>query len=239
MADTLSKAYIGDNALGNLIADGMNYEMKSDFALMNGGGIRDILAQGEITWENLFNIQPFNNTLVTVTIPGSALEPILNAQISSYGPDVSIGGFSYTWDSATRKVVNIYLPDGTPIDKNGTYTLTVNNYMYEHATDKYKIRQYGKDPVQGPEDLQATVNFVKSFNGPIHYVAEGRISEDFKAPELADAVLHEADLRDGSYLHEVKVSLEATDAGIGVSHIEYSLDNGVTWKRYDEGLTDK
>ena len=231
------KGNIGDNVIGNLIADGMNYEMKSDFALMNGGGIRDILAQGEITWENLFNIQPFNNTLVTVTIPGSALEPILNAQISSYGPDVSISGFSYTWDSATRKVVNIYLPDGTPIDKNGTYTLTVNNYMYEHGTDQYKIRQYGNDAVQGPEDLQATVNFVKSFNGPIHYVAEGRISGDIKAPELADAVLHEADLRDGSYLHEVKVSLEATDAGIGVSRIEYSLDHGVTWKRYDEGLT--
>ncbi len=231
------KGIIGDNALGNLIADGMNHEMKSDFALMNGGGIRDILAKGEITWENLFNIQPFNNTLITVTIPGSALEPILNAQISSYGPDVSIGGFSYTWDSATRKVVNIYLPDGTPIDKNGTYTLTVNNYMYEHATDKYKIRQYGKDPIQGPEDLQATVNFVKSFNGPIHYVAEGRISEDFEAPIVADATLPEANFRDGSYLQDVTIALEATDSGIGVSHIEYSLDNGVTWNRYDEGLT--
>ena len=231
------KGIIGDNALGNLIADGMNHEMKSDFALMNGGGIRDILEKGEITWENLFNIQPFNNTLITVTIPGSALEPILNAQISSYGPDVSIGGFSYTWDSATRKVVNIYLPDGTPIDKNGTYTLTVNNYMYEHATDKYKIRQYGTDPIQGPEDLQATVNFVKSFNGPIHYIAEGRISEDFKAPIVADTTLPEANFRDGSYLHDVTIALEATDAGIGVSHIEYSLDNGITWNRYKEGLT--
>ena len=29
------KGIIGDNALGNLIADGMNHEMKSDFALMN------------------------------------------------------------------------------------------------------------------------------------------------------------------------------------------------------------
>ncbi|MFJ5714519.1 bifunctional metallophosphatase/5'-nucleotidase [Neobacillus sp. NPDC093127] len=231
------KGIIGDNALGNLIADGMNYEMKSDFALMNGGGIRDILGKGEITWENLFNIQPFNNTLISVTIPGSALEPILNAQISSYGPDVSIGGFSYTWNSATNKVVNIYLPDGTPIDKNKTYSLTVNNYMYEHATDKYKIRQYGKNPIQGPEDLQATVNFVKSINGPIHYAAEGRISEDTKAPELADAKLPDADFRNGSYLHDVTIALEATDAGIGVSHIEYSLDNGVTWNRYEDGLT--
>ena len=33
----------GDTALGNLIADSMLWQMKSDFALMNGGGIRDQL----------------------------------------------------------------------------------------------------------------------------------------------------------------------------------------------------
>ncbi|RFU62454.1 5'-nucleotidase C-terminal domain-containing protein [Peribacillus glennii] len=230
------KGMIGDNALGNLIADGMNYEMKSDFALMNGGGIRDILNDGDITWEELFNIQPFNNTLITVTITGAELEPILNAQFSSYGPDVSIGGFTYTWDSKTNKVVNIYLPDGTPVDPDRTYTLTVNNYMYEHSSDKYKIRQYGENPVQGPEDLAATVNFVKSFKEPIHYVAEGRISEDIEAPVLNEAVLPEPSFRDGSYLHEMKITVNATDSGIGVSHIEYSLDNGVTWTRYTDGI---
>ncbi|ETI68468.1 hypothetical protein BAVI_12284 [Neobacillus vireti LMG 21834] len=91
--------------------------------------------------------------------------------------------------------------------------------------------------LQGPEDLQATVNFVKSINGPIHYEAEGRISEDTQAPEIADAKLPAADFRDGSYLHDVTIALEATDPGIGVSRIEYSLDNGVTWNRYDKGLT--
>lgn len=225
------KGIIGDNALGNLIADGMKYQMNSDFALMNGGGIRDDLNQGDITWEELFNIQPFNNTLVTVTITGAELEPILNAQFSSYGPDVSIAGFSYTWDSAANKVVNLYLPDGTPIDKNATYTLTVNNYMYEHATDKYQIRQYGENPVQGPEDLAATIDFVKSSQGPIHYEAEGRISEDNQGPEV-HAILPAASFRDGAYLDEAELRLEAIDAGMGVSHIEYSLDNGATWTRY-------
>ncbi|WP_316571467.1 5'-nucleotidase C-terminal domain-containing protein [Neobacillus sp. YIM B06451] len=171
----ITKNYFGDNALGNLIADGMNAATGSDFAMMNGGGIRANLNAGEITWEELYNIQPFGNTLVTVEVEGSEMDEIVNAQISSYGPDASIGGFLYKWDSATGKVTEITLSDGTPIDQNATYTLTVNNYMYDHYSDKYKLRAYGENPVQGPEDLQATVDFVKSFTSPIAYEAEGRI----------------------------------------------------------------
>ncbi|RHW43496.1 2,' 3'-cyclic nucleotide 2'-phosphodiesterase [Neobacillus notoginsengisoli] len=171
----ITKEYFGDNALGNLIADGMNAAMGSDFAMMNGGGIRASLDAGEITWEELYNIQPFGNTLVTIEVQGSEMDEIVNAQISSYGPDASIGGFHYKWDSTTGKVTEITLADGTPIDQNATYTLTVNNYMYDHYSDKYKLRAYGENPVHGPDDLQATVDFVKSFTSSINYEAEGRI----------------------------------------------------------------
>ncbi|WP_246944372.1 5'-nucleotidase C-terminal domain-containing protein [Bacillus pinisoli] len=184
-----AKGLIGDNALGNLIADGMAWAMKSDFALMNGGGIRDNINAGEITWSELFNVQPFGNTLIKVEITGADLEQMINAQFSSYGPDVSIGGFRYTWDISTNKVVDIYLPNGSKIDKTATYTVTVNNYMYEHSRDKYKLRALGENPVQGPIDLDATVEFVKSFNNsPINYVAEGRISQVMPISETAKEV---------------------------------------------------
>ncbi|MGD6871156.1 DUF6359 domain-containing protein [Sutcliffiella horikoshii] len=170
---------VGDNALGNLIADGMAAEMDADFALMNGGGIRDNLNQGDITWGELFNIQPFNNVLMKLDIKGADLYTILNAQIDpNYGPDYSIAGFNYTWDGATYKVVEITLPDGTPIDKEGTYSIAVNNFMATSQGSKYRpIGELGKNAVTGPEDLEATVNFVRSFEDPINYVAEGRISE--------------------------------------------------------------
>ncbi|WP_052948716.1 bifunctional metallophosphatase/5'-nucleotidase [Mesobacillus campisalis] len=171
----ITKNYVGDNSLGNLIADGMKAAMESDFAMMNGGGIRANLDAGEITWEELYNIQPFGNTLVKIEVQGSEMDEIVNAQISSYGPDASIAGFHYKWDSATGKVTDITLPDGTPINQNATYSLTINNYMYDHYSDQYKLRAYGENPVQGPEDLQATINFVKSFTTPIPYEAEGRI----------------------------------------------------------------
>ncbi len=175
-----SKGEVGDNALGNLIADGMVAAMDSDFALMNGGGIRDDLLQGDITWEELFNIQPFGNTLVKLELTGAELKDVLNTQFSSYGPDVSISGFKYTWDSSLGEfgeVVDLLLPDGSKLDLSKTYTVVVNNYMYPHTTDKYRLNEFGENPVQGPDDLQATVDFVKSFTNPISYTAEKRISE--------------------------------------------------------------
>ncbi|MFT8320129.1 MAG: 5'-nucleotidase C-terminal domain-containing protein, partial [Bacillus sp. (in: firmicutes)] len=174
------KGEVGDNALGNLIADGMIAAMDSDFALMNGGGIRDDLDAGEIAWKELFNIQPFNNTLVKLEITGAELKEILNAQFSSYGPDVSVGGFKYTWDSSLGKygqVVDLFLLDGSKLDLEKNYTVTVNSYMYPHNTDAYRLNEFGENPVQGPEDLQATVDYIKSFEGPIMYSAEKRISE--------------------------------------------------------------
>ncbi|MFS0561540.1 5'-nucleotidase C-terminal domain-containing protein [Terribacillus sp. 179-K 1B1 HS] len=173
------KGEAGDNALGNLIADGMREAMDSDFALMNGGGIRDDLLEGDITWGELFNIQPFNNTLMTFEIDGADLEEILNAQITSYGPDYSISGFTYTWNGETNQVVDIKLPDGSTIDEDKVYTITVNNFMGTSQGDKYRpISELGRNPVMGPEDLEATVAFVRSFGmEPIAYEAEGRISE--------------------------------------------------------------
>ncbi|MFC4321982.1 5'-nucleotidase C-terminal domain-containing protein [Litchfieldia salsa] len=175
-----SKGEIGDNALGNLIADGMIAAMDSDFALMNGGGIRADLDQGEITWSELFNIQPFGNTLVKVEVTGADLRDILNTQFSSYGPDVSVGGFKYTWDielGEHGQVVDLFHLDGSKIDPNETFTVTVNSYMYPHSTDTYRLNELGENPVQGTDDLAATVAFIKSFEGPISYSAEGRISQ--------------------------------------------------------------
>ncbi|MFS3912681.1 5'-nucleotidase C-terminal domain-containing protein [Bacillus australimaris] len=170
----------GDTPLGNLIADGMRYSMKSDFAMMNGGGIRQNLEKGPITWGDLFNIQPFGNVLVKLEIKGKDLVEIIEAQISpQFGPDYSISGFSYSYDPVTYKVVDLKLPDGSAVAFDQSYTLTVNNFMATATGSKYApIGRLGKNPETGPEDLEATVDFVKSFGGAsIVYQKEGRIQQ--------------------------------------------------------------
>ncbi|MBP2080167.1 5'-nucleotidase C-terminal domain-containing protein [Oceanobacillus polygoni] len=178
----------GDHGLGNLLADAMNWSMESDFAMMNGGGIRDSLLAGEVTWGNLYNIQPFGNTLMTFEVTGADLYPIINEQLSPiYGPDYSIAGLHYIWNKELNEVVTITFPDGTPIDEDAVYTLTVNNYM---GTSDGPIKDLGKNPIMGPEDIEATVDFVKHLNStesnPIVYGAEGRITETDEVPGAPD-----------------------------------------------------
>ncbi|WP_456277479.1 DUF6359 domain-containing protein [Bacillus sp. AK128] len=235
------KGAVGDNALGNLIADGMAFAMGTDFALMNGGGIRDNINAGDITWSELFNVQPFGNVLVSVEISGADLEQIVNAQISAqYGPDVSVGGFKYTWDGSTNKVADIFLPNGEKINKTETYTVTVNNYMYEHATDKYKLRALGENPIYGLTDLEGFVKFVESFDEPINYVAEGRISEVVAEPgdDLGLVTLAEARAAELGTNVTVEAVVTSTPGAWGSKsfYIQDSTSGSYVFTSLDEGL---
>ncbi|MCM3586609.1 bifunctional 2',3'-cyclic-nucleotide 2'-phosphodiesterase/3'-nucleotidase [Mesobacillus maritimus] len=180
---TLEKGYptvakeFGDFGLGNLIADGMVAAMDADFAMMNGGGVRSPLEAGDVTYGDLFAIQPFGNVLNKVKLSGEDIRVILDEQITARGLDYHIAGFNYTYtyddEAKTGKVVDITLPDGTPIDPTKEYSVVVNNYMYGNIGTS--IGKLSTDMEVGPIDLDATVDFVKSLTKPFDYKSEGRI----------------------------------------------------------------
>lgn len=184
-ATTLAKGYpstageFADNGLGNLIADGMKAAMDTDFALMNGGGVRAQLDAGEVTFGDLFSIQPFGNVLNKINLSGADIKEVLNKQITPKGLDYHIAGFkyTYTWDDTakTGQIVDIFLPDGSKIDPAQEYSVVVNNYMYGNAS--YGIGALATGLEVGPEDLEATVEYVKTLPSPFEYKAEGRIQK--------------------------------------------------------------
>jgi len=181
----LEKAYpsttevFGDKGLGNLIADGMKATMNADFALMNGGGVRANLNAGDVTFGDLFAIQPFGNILNKVNLSGADLREVLNNQITDRGLDFHIAGFKYTYTFdpvvKTGKVVDLFLPDGSKIDPAKEYSVVVNNYMYGNV--KYGIGALADGLEIGPVDLDATVDFVESLPRPFQCRTEGRIEK--------------------------------------------------------------
>ena len=85
----------GESALGDVIADGMvAYTVAgAQLALMNPGGIRASLtfanspggeAPGQVTYGEVFTVQPFNNLVVTVTLTGAQLKEVLEQQWAGY-----------------------------------------------------------------------------------------------------------------------------------------------------------
>jgi 2',3'-cyclic-nucleotide 2'-phosphodiesterase / 3'-nucleotidase / 5'-nucleotidase len=160
----------GESAMGNLIADSMRWKMGSDFAAMNSGGVRNDLNAGDITWGELFTIQPFGNDLVKLTLTGAQVRQLLNDQFPTdpTAPGartkfVYISGFKYTWDSTEpkgSKIKDIILPNGDLINETATYTITVNNFMADGG-DGYTGLRSALSREVGPTDLQGLVDYVK------------------------------------------------------------------------------
>ena len=168
----------GESALGNLIADAQRAAMKTDFVFMNPGGIRANIEQGEVTWGELYNVQPFGNQLVKMTMTGGQIRKLLNQQWQSNQTRMlQISGLTYTWDASKpigEKVVDIYLPDGTKLDPNSEYTVTVNSFLADGG-DNFTVFTEGKNREVGPVDLDALIHYIQQLPQPFDAHIEGRI----------------------------------------------------------------
>lgn len=171
----------GESALGNLIADSQRTAMNSDFAFMNPSGIRGDIEAGEVTWGELFTIQPFKENLVQLTLTGDQIRRLLNQQWQQQGivRMLQISGLKYTWNGTRdigNKIINIFRTDGTPIDPKAKYTVTVNSYL-ANGGDNFTVLLEGTDKVDGPVDIDVFENYLKQLKQPFTSLIEERVKK--------------------------------------------------------------
>lgn len=173
----------GESQMGNLIADSMIAQTKTDVAFMNPGGVRAGVDVGDITWEELFTVQPFGNDLVKMELTGQQIYDLLNQQWATGSAKIlQVAGLTFTYTSSTStdgkitgQVKDVKLADGTAIDKTKTYTATVNNFMATGG-DGYTVLKEGKNPTVDITDLDALVKYVKE-KGTVDPKIENRITK--------------------------------------------------------------
>jgi len=120
--------------LGRLIADALRNGGKADVGMMNNGGIRAGLPEGNITWGDIQMVQPFQNRILRLTVKGSALLQALENCVSGDGgdPDCHVSGVEVWYDPGRRegkRVTRTRLATGKEIDGGRTYTLAVPDFM--------------------------------------------------------------------------------------------------------------
>ncbi|MEO6388184.1 MAG: bifunctional metallophosphatase/5'-nucleotidase [Croceibacterium sp.] len=158
--------------LGNLIADAQldaTRAQGAQIALMNVGGIRAALnpgPDGAVTFGMLYKVQPFENTLVTMTLTGAELKTVLEQGID----DVSINmwlapsaGFLYRYDMARApgdRVTAITL-NGTPIDPLASYRVTTNSFLADGG-DTFTVLAKARDKVVGQTDVSALEEWIRA-----------------------------------------------------------------------------
>jgi 5'-nucleotidase len=172
----------GESALGDVIADSQLHVTKpagfgeAVVAFMNPGGIRtDLLfdqisggeAPGEVTYAEMFNVQPFGNSLVTMTLTGAQIDTLLEQQFDNPAAGQSrilqvSAGFTYEWSASapTGSKVNpasIKL-NGVPIDPAGSYRVTVNSFLADGG-DNFAVLRDGTNRLGGDVDLDAVEKY--------------------------------------------------------------------------------
>lgn len=149
----------GETPLGNFTTDAIRAKYMTDFALINGGGIRDTFpaktftpldktlsrpatsATGpwDVTVGDAMTVFPFGNSISTTTITGAtlwkALENGVGGAYPADGRFPQISGFKFTFDSSKpvgSRVVSVTKLDGTAIAKDATvYTIATVDYLVQ------------------------------------------------------------------------------------------------------------
>jgi 5'-nucleotidase len=168
----------GESPLGNLIADAQRVALGTDFAFMNPGGIRADLSAGPVTYGELFTIQPFGNSLVRMDLTGRQIYDLLNQQWGNqpFPRILKTSGLTYTWDNNRPigdRIVEV-LRNGLPIDRQATFTVTVNSFMAAGG-DNFTVLPQGRNQVGGPLDLDALMTYIQTLPQPFSAALEGRI----------------------------------------------------------------
>ncbi len=187
----------GESALGDVIADSQLFVTTDPafggavVALMNPGGIRqDLLyaqigseGDGNVTYSEIFTVQPFGNSLVTMTLTGEQIDTVLEQQFVGCGQTTNrilqvSNGFTYTWQAsglACEKVdIGTIMINGVPIDPAASYRVTVNNFLADGG-DNFAALRGGVDRLGGAVDLDAVEDYFSAFN-PVMPGPQNRIT---------------------------------------------------------------
>lgn len=188
----------GESALGDVIADAQ-LDATDDpgfgdavIAFMNPGGIRDDFLfdevaggelPGEVTFGEAFSVQPFGNSLVTMTLTGAQIDALLEQQFDN--PTVGLDrilqvsdGFTYSWSASAPtgdKVdpTTIFI-NGVEVDPMTDYRITVNSFLADGG-DNFEVLEDGTNRLGGEVDLDALATFFE-LNSPVAPGPQDRIT---------------------------------------------------------------
>jgi len=123
-----SKVRFVQTNLSRVILAGQIDRTHADFAVMSGGGVRDSIEKGDITYKDVLKVQPFGNTLTYVDMKGSDVEKYLavvaNMQVDS-GAYAQFANVSLVADGKGVSEVKI---KGEPLQQDKTYRMALLSF---------------------------------------------------------------------------------------------------------------
>lgn len=197
----------GEMPAGDLIADAQLQATQpaglggAVMAFMNPGGVRNpgfVNAAGsypyDLTYGDAFTVQPFGNSLVTMTLTAQQLKDLLEQQFAGCNGQTGTrilqvsNGVQYRWSASGPTCAKVTDLSFTPTDlqavppvatgpteqiviggvvqnPNRSYRVTVNNFLATGG-DGFSVLTGGAQPQGGAQDIDALVAYLAGYKSP-------------------------------------------------------------------------
>jgi 5'-nucleotidase len=187
-----------EQPIGNLVAEAQLEGMQEEqfgfptIAFMNPGGVRTNILAGDVTYAELFNVQPFGNTVNTITLTGADIDDVLEQQYQQdpdlVAPNTTTGdpgsngpldagprgtrltlgtNEGFTWSYDLTKPYGDRVPDDSIKLDGATIVSTasyrvVANSFLVGGGDTFTAFTKGTAPTTGPVDVDLLVEYFET-----------------------------------------------------------------------------
>ena len=202
-----------ETAIGNLCADAYRIIGNADIGLVNGGGVRADIPQGNITYADMLAVHPFGNTLCVVEATGQEILDLLEVAcmyteaeavadgnaVGESGSFMQVSGLKYVIDTSIPSTVvldeleNFVSAEGERrvkdvyvLNENGEYIPIDPEGIYTVASHNYLLRDGGNSYTGFTDNkflIKEGISDYQMLTQYITEVLEGKLSEVYSAPE--------------------------------------------------------
>ena len=211
-----------ETALGDLAADAYRVMMDADIGIMNGGGLRAPIKEGDITLNDILTVFPWGNLPCKMEVTGQTVLDMLEMGAIKYpsesGGFLSVSGLKYTIVSSipssielsdkgefvkvagARRVQNVQVLNKKtgvyePINPNKTYTLGGIDYTITYCGDGFTMFKNSKVLKAGDAtmtDAQTVLSYIETKLG-------GTIGEQYSKPAGRISIVKYTDVVPGKW----------------------------------------
>lgn len=136
----------------------------ADVGIISGGGIRDSIDAGEVSYKDILQVHPFKNRIGYVDFSAAELEDYLNTVIQ-FPPDtgayLQYRGVSFTLDGQTMRDIRVA---GQALDPNRSYRVSLNSFNAAGGDGYPKLKDHPRFVDTSRTDAEVLVDFFKRHN---------------------------------------------------------------------------
>ena len=168
---------MGEQNLGNLIADAIRWKFESDISWISGVRIRASIAAGDIQLKDWYNVFANGATICGIRLTGAEVKDYLKKYVASAAEDreavdfKQVSGIRFAYNGA-GEITSVVLEDGTEL---------------QDAQEYYVVGEFGLSPenaavlLEGDSALaDMMIEFMNSgdYQADRYYETEGRIIKE-------------------------------------------------------------